>query len=273
MTSAAPDVELSGEGHHLPAAGLAVVAAALLAGLPAVLDDAGRFAAVLVLQLALVAGWVVGTGVRGRAGALVIGGVAAVAADLSLVLPDRPDLDGLLTVLGPAFLVAVVHQMTRPAPRAALVTSLASVVLLVSAVSSLAVLLAVGRVPGQSGIVTTTAFVVGAALVVGHLADLLAPRPLIADGVPRGLVGLVLSVLIGVAVALLRGGSGSMLDLLTAATYGAALGGVAALTGLGASYLVAQRTGHGWALSVVQALLPWAAAAPVAYALALHAGG
>jgi hypothetical protein len=273
VTAAAADVELAGRGHHLPAAGLAVVAAALLAGLPAVGDDAGRFAAVLVLQLALVAGWVVATGLRGRTGALVIGGVAAVAADLSLVLPERPELDGLLVVLGPAFLVAVVHQMVRPAPRPDLVTSLAGMVLLVSAVSSLAVLLAVGRVPEGRSVVTTTALVVGAALVVGHLADLLTPRPLIADGVPRGLVGLVLSVLIGIAVALLRGGSGALGDLLTAVVYGASLGGVAALIGLGASYLVAEREEHGWSLSVVQALMPWAAAAPVAYALALHAGG
>jgi hypothetical protein len=273
VTAAAADVELAGRGHHVPAAGLAVAAAALLAGLPALFGDAGRFAAVLVVQLGLVAGWVVASGLRGRAGALGIGAVAAVAADLALVLPERPELEGLLVVLGPAFLVAVVHQMTRPAPREQLVTSLSAVVLLVSALASVAVLLAVGRVPGQADVVTTTALVVGAALVVGHLADLLTPRPLIAEGVPRGVVGLVLSVLIGVAVALLRGGSDSSLDLGSAATYGAVLGAVAALAGVGASYLVAERPDTGWALSVVQALLPWAAVAPVAYALALHAAG
>jgi hypothetical protein len=42
--------------------------------------------------------------------------------------------------------------------------------------------------------------------------------------------------------------------------------------GLGASYVVVERAQRGWALPVVQAVLPLAAAAPVAYALALHAG-
>ena len=273
MTSATVDDQRSAHAHHVPAAGLAVAAAALLAGLPLLADDTGRVVAVLLLQLGLVTGWVLATGIRGRVGSLVIGAVTAAGADVALLVPDQPRLDGLLAVLGPAFLLAVVHQMTRPAPREHLVTSLAGVVLLVCAVGSLSVLLAVGRVPGQAGVVTTTGLVVGAALVVSHLADLLAPRPLIAEGVPRGLVGLVLAVLIGVAVALLRGGTGSMVDLAEAATWGAALGAVAALTSLGASYLVAEQPDRGWPMWIVQAVLPWAAAAPVAYALALHAAG
>jgi hypothetical protein len=42
---------------------------------------------------------------------------------------------------------------------------------------------------------------------------------------------------------------------------------------LGASYIVAERGEAGWALPVVQAVLPLAAAAPVAYALALNGTG
>jgi hypothetical protein len=71
-------------------------------------------------------------------------------------------------------------------------------------------------------------------------------------------------------VALLRRDAGTLLASMSAATYGAALGGVAALMALGASYVVAERGAASWALPVVQAVLPLAAAAPVAYALALR---
>ena len=80
----------SARGHHLPAAGLTVVAVALLVALPELLGDLGRLAAVLVLQLGLVLAWVLVTGIEGFAGSLAVGAAAAVAADLLLVLPERP---------------------------------------------------------------------------------------------------------------------------------------------------------------------------------------
>jgi hypothetical protein len=273
VTATGVDVELSRRVHHLPAAGAVVVATALAALLPVVLDDAGRFAAVLVLQLALVAAWVVATGIRGFTGSLGLGALASVGADLAMVLPDRPELDWLLAVLGLGFLLAVVHQMTRPPPRRYLVASLAGVVLLLCSVGSLAVLLAVARVDDGEHAALTAVLAVGAALLAGHLVDLVLPRPQIADGVPRGLLGLVVSVLVAVAVALLRRDGGDLADSLSASVYGAALGGVAALMAVGASYVVAERGASSWALPVVQAVLPLAAVAPVAYALALSGTG
>jgi hypothetical protein len=258
--------------HHLPAVGAVVVATALLTLLPTVLGDAGLVAAVLVVQLALVAAWVVAIGIRGFLGSLVIGAVAAVGADVALLLPERPRLDHLVVVLGVSFLVAVLHQMVRPAPRRYLVASLAGVVLLVCALCSLAVLLTVAKVDDGLTLTTTAVLVVGGALVVAHLVDLVLPRPPIAAGVPRGLPGLVLGVLAAVLVALPARGAGDLVDVVSAATTGVALGGVAVLMSLGASYVVAERGQRGWALPVVQAVLPMAAAAPVAYALALYAG-
>jgi hypothetical protein len=203
----------------------------------------------------------------------VLGVVAAAGADLAMVLPERPQLDGLLVVLGLGFLATVVHQMTRRAPRLYLVASLAGVVLLISSVSALAVLIGVGRVADGPRALETALLAVGAALLVGHLVDLVLPRPRIAAGVPRGLLGLVLAVLAAVLVALLRRDGGTLLAAVSAATYGAALGAVAALMALGASYVVAERGRTGWALPVVQAVLPLAAAAPVAYALTLNGTG
>jgi hypothetical protein len=273
VTSPALEQELSPWVHHLPAAGLVVVAVAGVTALSLTQGETGRLVAVAVLQLALVAGWVVATGIRGRLGSLALGVAAAAGADLALLLPDRPQLDGLLAVLGLGFLAAVVHQMARPSPRIYLVASLAGVVLLLCSVSSLAVLLGVGRLDDGERALVTAVLAVGAALLVGHLVDLVLPRPQLAAGVPRGLLALVLAVAAAVVVALVRRTGGALLDTLSALTYGAALGGVAALMALGASYVVAERRGASWALPVVQAVLPLAAAAPVAYALALHGTG
>ena len=273
MTTAVLDSELSPRAHHLPAVGVVVLATALLAGAPAVWGRTGLVAAVAVAQLALVAAWVVATGIRGFLGSLGLGVVAAAGADAALLLSERAQLDPLVVVLGPAFLAAVVHQMVRPAPRRYLVASLAGVVLLLCAVCALGVLLTVGRLAGGLDLVATAVLVVGATLVVGHLVDVVLPRPQIADGVPRGLLGLVVAVLAAVVVALLRRDGGELVDSLSAAVYGAALGGVAALMAVAASYVVVERGAASWALPVVQAVLPLAAAAPVAYALALSGTG
>ena len=273
MTAAVLESELPRGAHHLPAAGAVVVVTALLAGLPVVWGDAGLLAAVAAVQLLLVAAWVVAVGVRGFLGSLGIGVAAAAGTDLALLLPERARLDSLVVVLGLAFLAAVVQQMLRPAPRRYLVASLAGIVLLVCAVCSLGVLLTVGRLDDGPRLVTTAVLVVGGTLLVGHLVDLVLPRPQIAVGVPRGMVGLVLGVLAGIGVAVYRDGAATLSDALAAVTAGTVLGAVTALTGLGASYVVAEQAERGWALPVVQAVLPLAAAAPAAYALALYAGG
>jgi hypothetical protein len=273
VSTAALDQQVSSRAHHLPAAGLVVLVTAGALGLSLGLGDTGRLAAVAVLQLALVAAWVIATGIRGLPGSLALGGAAAAGADAALLLPERSELDWLLAVLGLAFLAAVVHQMTRTAPRSYLVASLAGVLLLVCSVCALAVLLGVGRIPGGEHAALTAVLAVGSALLVGHLVDLVLPRPRLADGVPRGLLGVLLSVVAAVLVALVRRDADTLVAGLSAAMYGAALGGVAALMALGGSYVVAERGRPSWALPVVQAVLPLAAAAPIAYALALNGIG
>jgi hypothetical protein len=270
VTDAVVDEELSARAHHLPAAALVVLTAGATVGLTLGAGDTGRLVAVGLLQVALVAAWVVATGIRGSTGSVALGVAAAAGADAALLLPERPELDWLLPVLGLGFLAAVVHQMTRPAPRLYLVASLAGVVLLLCSVSALAVLLGLGRLEDGERALVTAVLAVGAALLVGHLVDLVLPRPEITPGVPRGLLGLVLAVAAAVAVALLRRDGGTLVSALSATTFGAALGGVAALMAVGASYVVAERGQPSWALPVVQAVLPLAAAAPIAYALALN---
>jgi hypothetical protein len=262
--------------HHLLAAGLTAIAVTLLLALPALLGDLGRLAAVLILQLGLVLTWVLATGIQGFTGSLAVGAGAAVAADLVLVLPSRPALGGLLAVLGVGFLAVVLQQMLRR-PRHELVASLSGGVLLLCIVGALSALLLLGRGPAGAGNALIVLLAVGAALLVGHLVDLVLPRPRLATDVPRGLVGLVLAVLAGAVVCFLGRGIGDPLDQLPALLSGAVLGLVAALTALAASYIVVEATmmeSHAdeaatspWVLGMIQAVLPLAACAPVAVAL------
>ncbi|MGK5111079.1 MULTISPECIES: hypothetical protein [unclassified Geodermatophilus] len=270
MTAATTRVELPARSGHLFAAGAVAVAVVLLVLLPAEFGERGRLAAVAVLQVALVAAWVPATGVLARAGAPVLGLAGAAGADVLLVVPERPEVGSLLAVPGLGFLAAVLHQMVRRAPRRDVVGSLAGVLLLLCAVCALAVLLRLETSGEGSRVVTTALLVVGTTLLVGHLVDLVLPRPPIAAELARGVPGLVLSVLAGAAVAMVRHGSGELFEVLTVLLFGLVLGGVAALVALVADHVVAEGPGSAWAVPLVQAVLPIAAFAPVAFSLVLQ---
>jgi hypothetical protein len=273
---------LSARAHHLPAAGVAVVAVALLVGLPELGGNLGRLAAVLALQLGLVLAWVLVTGIRGFAGSLAVGAAAAVAADLALVLPDRPELGGLLVVLGLGFVAVVLQQMFRR-PRTELVRSLSGGLLLVCAVGALAAFLLLGDDAAGMGWSQIAVLTAGAALLAGHLVDLVLPRPQVAAGVPRGLVGLAVAVLAGAGTAVLCATVGGSPGRIPAALAGAALATVVALVAVSASYVVVEATAAPpgeeaenreprqpsapGALAVLQVVLPLAACAPLALAL------
>lgn len=277
MSAPALESAPPGRVHHLLPAALVAGAVGLLVVLPDLLGALGRLAAVLVLQLGLVLAWVLSTGIQGFAGSLALGAAAAVAADLALVLPPRGTLGGLLLVLGLGFLAAVLQQMARR-PRSDLVASLSGGVLLLCAIGALAALLLVGRPPTGPGPASVAILAVGGALVAGHLIDSVLPRPELAPGVPRGLLGLAGSVGTGAVVALAGGATGGAPGGTAAVAYGAVLGLVAGLAALAASYVVVEVTADGtaagvpWAPAVLQAVLPLAACAPVALGLhtALH---
>jgi hypothetical protein len=253
---------------HLPTAAAVVAATALLVALPAAAGGPGRLVAVALLQVALLVAWVPATGIPARTGAPVLGLAAAAGADALLVLPDRPEIGALLAVPGLGLLAAVLHQMLRRAPRHDVVGSLAGVLLLVCAVCALAVVLLPAA--GDEAAGTTALLVVGTTLLAGSLVDLVLPRPVVAAGVPRGVPALVLAVLAGAAVAGVRSGADDVTTVLGALVAGLALGAVAALVGLAAGYVVAGGRPRPWAAALLQALLPLAAAAPVAFSLVLQ---
>jgi hypothetical protein len=270
VTAAVLGTGLPARAQHLAAALAVAAATALLVLLPESAGEPGRVAAVAVLQVALVAAWLPATGLPGRVGATVLGLAAAAGADLLLVVPERPEIGSLLAVPGLGFLAAVLHQMLRRAPRRDVVGSLSAVVLLICAVCSLAVLLRLDALGDGERPATTALLVVGTTLVVGHLVDLVLPRPEIAAGLSRGVPALVLSVLAGAVVVLARHGSADLFATLTVLTFGLVLGAVAALVGLVADHAVAEGPGRSWAAVLVQAVLPLAACAPVAFSLLLQ---
>jgi hypothetical protein len=262
-----PDAPASPRAHHLPVALVAVVALVLLGGGAQLLGDSGRLVSVGVLQLALVVAWVAGTAPGGAAGTALIGLAASLGADLALEVPDRPGIGNLLVVIGPGFLAVVLNQMLHR-HRRAVTEALAGGVLMVCAVTALSTALLVGRPDTATGLAALLA--VGAALVVGHLVDLVLPRPQLAPDAPRGLPGLVLAVAAATGVAYARRGAGDLVDGLSAVIFGAVLGAVAALVAVAGSYVTAESGATRWravALAVVQGLLPLAACAPVAVAL------
>lgn len=259
---------LPARAWHLPTAAGVAVATAVLVGTAAA-GEPFRLVAVAVLQVALVVAWVPATGIPARAGAPALGLAAAAGADLLLVLPERPEIGSLLAVPGLGLLAAVLHQMLRRAPRLEVVGSLAGVLLLLCAVSALAVVLLL-PVAGDATAGTTALLAVGTALLVCSLVDLVLPRPPVAAGVPRGVPALVLAVLAGAAVAVVRHGVDDLATVLGALVAGLTLGSVAALVGLAAGYVVAGAPARAWAAPVLQTVLPFAAAAPVAFSLVLQ---
>ncbi|WP_100500741.1 hypothetical protein [Geodermatophilus chilensis] len=269
MTATEAGSGLPARAWHLPTAVAVVVATALLVGLPAVAGETGRLPAVAVLQMALVAAWVPATGIHGRVGAPALGLAAAAGADLLVAVPARPEIGALLAVPGLGLLAAVLHQMLRRAPRSDVVGSLAGVLLLITAVTALAVVLLL-PVAGDATTATTPLLVVGATLLVGSLVDLLLPRPAVAAGVPRGVPALVLGVLAGAVVAVVGSGADDVATVLGALVAGLTLGAVAALIGLATGYVVAAGPRRAWAATVLQAVLPFAAAAPVAFSVVLQ---
>ncbi|WP_336028430.1 hypothetical protein [Geodermatophilus sp. FMUSA9-8] len=264
-------------GRHVAAAAAVALAAAALAWAPEAGGEAARLGVVLVLQAALVAAWVLAVAPAGARGAAALALAAAVAADLLAASADPTGGPGpgvLLVVAGPALVVAVVHQMLRRPPRADVVGSLGTVALLVAAVCALALLLLPEVAGDAASPAASPLLVAGAALAAGHLADALVPRPAVADGVPRGGLGVLAALAAAVAVALAETGTAETVDVLAGLTTGLVVGLVAALAGMTSSFALADTAASGRrvpaaAAAGVEALLPLAVCAPALLALAV----
>ncbi|SFO17805.1 hypothetical protein SAMN05660359_01802 [Geodermatophilus obscurus] len=256
-------------GRHLAAAVVGAAAAAAVVLGAGVAGDAGRGAAVFLLQVALVVGWLLALVPAGAAGIAVLAVAAAAGADLLVASAEDPGPGLLLVVAGPALLAAVVHQMLRRPPRSDVVGSLGSLATVVAAACALSLLLLPGVTGDADSPATSPLLVVAAALAAAHVLDAVLPRPAIAEGVGRGVPGLLAAVAAGMAVSLLESGTGELVDVLSGVTTGLVLGLVAALAGTVASSVLADAGRRvPWPAGVtVEALLPLAACAPALLAL------
>jgi hypothetical protein len=257
---------------RLVAAGVAV-AVGLGLGAGAVLGRPGVVVSVALVQALLVPAWILGAQRPGRIGGMIIGLGAAAAADAALLVRDRTSPAVLLGVLGLALPALLVHQLTRGVVRVRVTESLAGVALLVAAEVALSTLIALDRAEAGHRLVGTVVLAAAAGLAAAHLTDAVAPVPRIADGVPYGLLAVVLAAVAGAAAG--AGTGGGPLSIAGGAGVGAVVGTVAALVAVGAGFLalaLPERPGR-LPLAYLSVVLPIALVAPVGYLTALSVAG
>jgi hypothetical protein len=243
---------------------LAAVASAALMGLA----HAGGLALTLgtgVAQVLLALGLVALVEAPAALGVFAIGAATAVAADVTVRVDDG-EVGGLAGVAAVAFVAGLLHQLVRRR-RTRVTESRADTMVLVVRMTGAACLPAtLERVEGEA-LVRVGLLAAGAALVVGRLSDLLLLRLAVAPDASRGWPGLVLSLAVGVAVAVPE--AGDHLAHRDAMLVGLACAATAAVADLFvdlAANEVAGTRGEARrqaALRPVMALLPFALVAPV----------
>ena len=219
---------------HLLAAGVAVLVGLVL-GVGAPAGRPGVLVSVAVVQALLVPAWILGARRPGRIGGMIVGSGAAAAADVALLVRDRTSPAVLLGVLGLALPALFAHQLTRGVVRARVTESLAGIAVLIAAEVALSTLIALARAEDGHRLAGAVVLAAAAGLAVARLTDAVAPVPGIADGVPYGLLAVVLATGAGAAAgAVARGGP---LSAAGGAGVGAVVGLVAALVAVGAGFL------------------------------------
>lgn len=228
---------------ELATTGAFAVALVCGAGL-AITARAGALAllvAVAAGQTLLILTWVLATRMPGRRGAFVIAALAAAAADVVVSVWPHGQLGALVAVLGLSLPAMIIHQLVRGAARARVTESLGMSALLVTMVVALPAVLQLRHemprpLAGQA--TSGVAAAVAGAVAIGLLVDLIAPMPRFDPHVRRGLLGVVAAAGLGCSLGYLMlqsdvhhafaNGRGAFL--------GAALGALAALLGVGASF-------------------------------------
>lgn len=234
--------------------------------------------AVAVVQAITAVTVAYGLHLPGRKGAVVLAALAAAGADIVVSVWPHSRLGTLLAILGLAIPLLIVHQLMRGAARVRVLESLGGAAALVVAVAALPALVQLRH----EFVSTTTAGQVvfgvvlsmAAALVVGFLTDLVVAAPRFDPAVPRGLLAVVASAIVGGLVGYLTlrdttefaGGRGVFA--------GASLGVLVALVAIGVAFAEATtpapESGFSRRIRVALAVvLPMSFLAPVAFLLCL----
>ena len=257
---------------HIPLAVMSLLACGALAG-ASYAGTIGMLVAVAVLQAVTVVGWVYGSALPGRLGALIMGTLAAGAADAAIARWHADGYAPLVGVLGVAIPIMFIHQLTRGVVRTRVVESLADITVLIVAVTAMAGFVLLRYQSNGDKTTLAVAGSIGVALAVSHFADAVLAAPRFDPAVDRGLPAVLLGVLAGGAIGLLvlrrlidfTGGRGAFV--------GAAVGAVACLVSIGASFAGSHSTlGGGDAPPSVAVRLRPVAAVLITVALCAPAG-
>lgn len=227
---------------------LGSVAAALVLGggltLAAHFGDVELLVAVAIVQALLAAAWFGTLAGPGRRGGAAVALAAAGGADFVVMHWPDSRLGTLVPVFALALPAMFVHQLMRGVARVRLVESLSMVALLVLAVVALPALIQLRHefAPGDlaAAVAVAAAGAATAALVAGHLVDILLPTPRFDADVPRGLPGLLAGAVAGAGIGrvVLDDGSYSAFSGARSLFFGGACGVLAALLSVAASFAV-----------------------------------
>lgn len=246
VTDDDPTIPTAGRGRTDTTGLLVTAIVAALAGLGlwmAARSSTGTLVVgVAITQGLLILAWIVGLRVPGKWGGLAVAVVAAVASDVLAVQFPADQLGVLVPPLGLLVLAIFVVQLLRGVVRVRVVESVSDVAVLGIAVVALASLIVLQhRILDPSTASPTAAvpvvLVIGAALALGALGDLLAPVPRFDPSVERGLFGVLLAGAAGGVAgwAVLHDAFG--FGPQRGAFLGAALGVVVGLIAVGSSFI------------------------------------
>ena len=262
--------------NHLGSAAVAVLAGGALA----VAADRGALQlliAVAVVQGLLAISWVLGTGMPGRIGGIVVGGLAAAGADVVVSRWPHGQLGTLLGVLALVVPAMFVHQLTRGVVRARVTESLSDIAVLVVAVVALPALVQLRHETDGKTLVVVVVLAAAGALVAGHLVDAVVPRPRFDPAVSRGLLAVIVGIGVGAGVSYQRLHDTVDFTSGRAALLGAAVGGIVSLFAVGAAFVEQTSSAPGGPTRLLRpvfgVLLPLGLIAPVGYLLCLAIRG
>lgn len=224
------------EISHLAGATVAAVVTIGLA-IAAKLGPTPLLIGVATAQGLLILSWVFATALPGRLGGLVVGALAAAGADLVVLHWPHGQLGTLLGVLGLAIPAMFIHQLTRGVVRTRVVESLSDIAVLVVAVVALATILQLRHETVGALMVSGVVLAAGGALVVGHLVDLVVPRPRFDADVPRGLLAVLAGAVVGTAATYFRLHDTVEFDGGRSLYLGAAVGAIVSLFAVGAAFI------------------------------------
>lgn len=221
--------------NHIQLAAISAVLAGVLS-VAAALGPIPTLIGVAVVQAVLVPCWVLGNALPGRIGAIVLGLLAAAGADVAVWHWHDSGYSPVLGVLGIAVPLMFAHQLTRGVVRTRVVESLAGITMLVVATVAAAGLIVLRYEADGRTIALAVTGALGVALVVAHLTDAVLPSPRFDPSMDRGLPAVLLGVAAGGVVGYLV--SRNLIDFAGGRSIfvGAAVGAVACLLSIGASF-------------------------------------